>query len=325
MHTSRIAAQPLALAFLALGAALLAAGARAAAPEQILIAQPNIYPESITSRADGSVIIGSLGTRQIFKAAPGAASFETWIAPTADTSLSPFGVFADEHDGTLWSCFSALPNAKNAQQSGATLKAFNLRTGKLKAEYPLPTGGAFCNDIAVDEHGAAYVTDTANMEIDRLAKGGKRLEVWAGNGDFGPKGGVLDGIAILDHRVFANALRTNKIFAVPIGSGGAAGSVTEITLSRPIEGPDGMRSFGKHSMLLVEGGAGRLSLLRIDGDRGTVTTIRDGFTEGPVAVTVVGTNAYLLEGHLSALFGREGAAPPPSSFHATAVAVGQPK
>jgi hypothetical protein len=58
---------------------------------------------------------------------------------------------------------------------------------------------------------------------------------------------------------------------------------------------------------------------------GKVTTLKEGFPDGPVAVTVVGETAYLLEGQLSILFGgAPGAAPPaPKPFKATAVQVGK--
>jgi hypothetical protein len=78
-------------------------------------------------------------------------------------------------------------------------------------------------------------------------------------------------------------------------------------------------------MLIVEsGGSGRLSRVRITGDSGELTTIKEGFTDGPVSVTVVGTKGYVLEGQLRSLF----APPSPNAlskpFHATAIEVGNP-
>ena len=66
------------------------------------------------------------------------------------------------------------------------------------------TAGAFCNDIAVGPDGATYVTDSNNMQVDRLARGTRRLKVWTGDGALGPKGGILDGISILDNRIYVN-------------------------------------------------------------------------------------------------------------------------
>jgi hypothetical protein len=158
-----------------------------------------------------------------------------------------------------------------------------------------------------------------------LTKGGKALEVWAGNGAFGPKGGVLDGISVLGHRVLVNTLLTNKVFSVPVERAGMAGQVTEVRLSREIARPDGMRSFGRKDLLIVEGGTGgRLSRITLDGNSGKVTALKEGYPDGPVAVTVVGTTAYVLEGQLAILFGRVDQNTPEHPYHATAVEVGKP-
>jgi hypothetical protein len=57
-------------------------------------------------------------------------------------------------------------------------------------------------------------------------------------------------------------------------------------------------------LLLVEsGGAGRLTRVDIDGGAARLTTLDDGFPDGPVSVALVGTTAYVPEGQLDALFG----------------------
>jgi sugar lactone lactonase YvrE len=205
------------------------------------------------------------------------------------------------------------------------LNAFDLQTGTLKERYLLPTAGAFCNDIAVGTDGTTYISDTSNMEVDRLQSGARQLQVWAGNGGFGPKSGILDGISVLANRVFVNTLNTSKLFAVPIEADGRPGAITEVKLDRVIDRPDGMRGFGTDSVLIVEGGgSGRLSRIRITGDSGQLTTLKEGFPDGPVSVTVVGTTGYVLEGQLRTLFGPPDPNAVSRPFHATAVEVGNP-
>ncbi|HUK01082.1 MAG TPA: hypothetical protein VLW26_02275 [Steroidobacteraceae bacterium] len=297
-------------------------------PAAITIPGEKIFPESLTSAADGTVFIGSIGARTIWRAKPGSAKAESWIAPGTDGLQSIFGVLADDRSGTLWACSGTFVGAPASQpRPPSALYAFDLKTGASKGHYPLPTAGAFCNDIAVAADGTAYATDTNNMEVVRLKKGAKALEMWAGNGAFGAKGGVLDGISVLGDRVLVNALATSKLFSVPIQKDGAAGTVVEVKLNRPIERPDGMRAFGKSGLLVVEGGSGgRLSRVQLKGDEGTSATVKEGYPLGPVAVTVVGTSAYVLEGQLASMFrpptGAEAAAPKP--FAATAVEVGKP-
>ncbi len=295
-----------------------------ATPKELAIPGEKIYPESITAAADGRVFIGSIVQREIFLVKPSASEAEVWISADGETTLGVYGVFADDKSNTLWACFSLFPGSHGSPQAPSVLNAYDLQTGKLKARYPLPTGGAFCNDIAVGPDGTAYVTDSDNMEIDRLPAGAARLQAWSGNGGFGPKGGVLDGVSVVANRVVVNTLTTNKIFAVPIGDDGQAGAITAVTLNRRIEAPDGMRSFGKNSVLLVEsGGVGRLARLDFKGDSGDLTTLKEGFPERPVSIAVVGTTGYVLEGQLNALFGPPDPKLIAKPFRATAVEVGK--
>ena len=311
-----------------LGALPLAAAA--APPETLNIPGEKIFPESLTSTTDGSVIIGSIGQKLIYRVKPGAADAEVWIPAGTDGMNNIFGVFADNRSNTLYACSNLLGPPGVTPAVNATLYAFDLKSGTTKAHYVFPTDKGFCNDIAVDAQGNVYATDTNNMEIVRLKKGGSALEVWAGNGDFGkPQDhGVLDGISVLGNRVYANTLLTSKLFTVPIESDGKAGPVAEVKLDHEISRPDGMRSFGKSAVLIVEGGnGGRLERIALDGATGKVSTLKEGYPDGPVSVTVVGTTAYVLEGQLASLM-RKPEAPaetsPPKPFKATAVQVGKP-
>ena len=308
----------------ALGQPVVPAATTANPAAQLIIPGEDIYPESLTAAADGRVIISSIVTRQIFAVKSGAAVAEPWIPAGPDASLGVFGVFADDRANALWACLSAYADRHASSHKPATLVRYDLQTGHLISRYELPTAGAFCNDIAVGEDGAIYVTDTDNMQIVRLGPGEKSLTVWA-SGGFGPKGGVIDGIAVNGKRLFVNTLTTNKIFSVPIRSDGTAGAIVPVVLSRAIDAPDGMRSWGTDSLLLAEsGGGGRLSQVKINGDKGEVTTLKEGFPGGPVSVTVVGTKAFVLEGQLGALFDPSKSPPLKPPFLATAVDVGRP-
>jgi sugar lactone lactonase YvrE len=312
-----------------LGALPLAVGA-VSPPGSITVPGEKIFPESLTSSADGSVIIGSIGQKQIYRAKPGSDTAEVWIAAGTDGLNNTFGVFADNRSNTLYACSNLLGPPGAAPAVNATLYAFDLKSGATRAHYVFPTDKGFCNDVAVDAQGNIYATDTNNMEIVRLKKGGSALEVWAGNGDFGkPQDhGVLDGIAVIGNRVYANTLMTSKLFTVPIGADGKAGAVAEVKLDHEISRPDGMRSFGKSDVLIVEGGnGGRLSRIALNGATGKVTTLEEGYPDGPVSVTVVGTTAYVLEGQLATLMRKPGTpadTTPPKPFKATAVQVSKP-
>ena len=234
---------------------------------EVSIAGEEIFTESLTSLRDGTLIIGS-ATRAIYRAAPGASVAEVWTTLPAASPRSVFGVLAHESSGTLWACTGTLGKRADGEPPPprATLYALSLETGAVERAYPLPTADAVCNDIAVDLDGTVYATDTPNMQILRLSAGASQLEVWAAEG-FGPRGSVLDGIAVLDRRVYVNTLRTHKLFAVPINSDGSAGKTVDLALSTPINQPDGMRAIGPSRLLLGENFAnGRAWFVDIAGE-----------------------------------------------------------
>jgi len=129
--------------------------------------------------------------------------------------------------------------------------------------------------------------------------------------------------ACSENTLYVNTLSTSKLFSVRIGRDGSAGAVIEVKLDRPLERPDGMRSFGGDKILIVEGGgAGRLSRIDLAKDAGRLTTLKEGYPENPVAITVVGETGYVLEAQFRAR--RPDPAYQPNPFHATAVPVGKP-
>lgn len=276
--------------------------ANQAIPEEISIPGERVFPESITSTADGTLYIGSMGQSQIYRVLPGASTAEVFIRPGTGDLRQVFGVLADEASGTLWACSNLVgdgPSGKSAPGTSA-LHGFELVTGISSSSHALPAG-AMCNDIAVAPGGDVFVTDSNGMLVLRLAKGTTALEGWSPPGAFGPPGGVLDGIAVVGARVIVNTLLTNKLFAVEIAADGSAGAAQELQLSQPLSGPDGMRAYGNNGMLVTDG-TGKILHVTIAGDTAMVSTVKDGL-EGPVSVTTVGNVAFALEGQLNVMFG----------------------
>ena len=158
------------------------------------------------------------------------------------------------------------------------------------------------------------------MQVLRLKKGAKALDVWAGHGAFGPAGGVLDGITIVDKRVIVNALVTSKLFAVEVAKDGSAGAITELKLTRQVVRPDGMRALDKDSFLSTDG-TGKVVRVTLFENIGSVHTVKEGF-DGIVSVTPIGKFAYALEGQLGALMRAPNSPPPPERpYKATRIAL----
>src|ERR1700721_2298553 len=56
-----------------LGAATLGSLAEGPLPQTVTVDGEKVFPESMTSAADGSVFFGSIGNKMIYRAPPGAA------------------------------------------------------------------------------------------------------------------------------------------------------------------------------------------------------------------------------------------------------------
>jgi glucose/arabinose dehydrogenase/cytochrome c2 len=263
----------------------------------------DISPESMTSLADGTVIVGS-SRRTIYRAPPGESRTTPWIRLEPTSPPMVFGVLADEKSNTLWACVGSIGRSETPPARSA-LYAFDLESGAQKAHYALPAKDSLCNDIAVGADGSVYVTDTVNNEISRLAPGADSLKSWLRSG-FGKQDAGLDGIAVLGSRVLVNTIDGNQLFAVPIASNGKAGKAVEITLDRALETPDGMRSDGENTLLVAENlPNGRVVRVQIDGDRGVISPVETELPRGVNAVTASGKSIWALETKPAASEGKQ--------------------
>jgi len=92
-------------ALLVLAVAVHAADTRT----EITLPGTRVFPESITSTPDGTLIAGSVGHGNVMRIAPGQTTAEEWIKPgTGGLAASVFGVYADEKNKLLWVCSTTL-------------------------------------------------------------------------------------------------------------------------------------------------------------------------------------------------------------------------
>jgi sugar lactone lactonase YvrE len=297
--------------------ALLTAATLVATPalaaDKVQFGDQMVFPESITSTADGTLYAGSLTMGVIFKAAPGAAKADVFVQKPADGPQAIVGVYADEKTGLLWTCYADLA-AFSGKGMPSVVRTISLADGSVKGSYSLPEA-SFCNDTVTTSDGTAYIADTAGSRIMRLKPGATALDEWA-------KGDLLatvDGISIgPDGKLYANGVQTGKLVRIDINADGSAGTMTDLKLSAPLMGPDGMRFGDDGKLYIAENQAGRVSAATFDGDAATITPIKDGF-DGPTAVTKVGNTLWVLEAKIGK-FGQQGV--DPGQFFAYPVMLG---
>lgn len=263
----------------------------------IRIADRGVFPESLTASRNGTIFAGNVHKAVIYRAAPRAAVATPWIALRPEEASRVMGLFADDHRNLLWACTYA-PGPQGAK-GPASIRAFDLATGKERRRYPFDGG---CNDMTVAPDGTVYATDFAGGRVLRLRPGAEAFTVIAAD----PALASADGIALLDDgALLVNTFRGGKLFRIATDSSDGPATVQPITLSQPLERPDGMRAIGRNRFALAEGG-GRIDELIVTGDRAAVRTIAEGLPKNPTSVAVLGKRAIVSTADFS-LLGQAGA------------------
>ena len=269
---------------------LAAASLHAANPTEITLPADRLFPESITSTSDGTLIIGSLGHGTVSRIAPGKTTADVWIKAGTGGLNNVLGVYADEKGKLLWVCSNNLENKGEA----TSVKSFDLKTGAIKGTYPITGADALCNDIAVANDGTAYISDTRQNTIWMLKPGAKALVMAAKD----PLLAGADGLAFTDPTVLiVNSVSANKLLRLDLGPDGKAKGVVDLKLSKTLDRPDGMRAISGKRLLLAEN-AGRMDVVTFSGNNATINVIKEGLEATP-GVTATKGMAWLIEGKLN--------------------------
>jgi sugar lactone lactonase YvrE len=288
-YTLQIFSGVLATALLALAIGLGAAETTT----EITLPGTRVFPESITSTPDGTLIVGSLGHGNVLRIAPGQATAEEWIKPGTNGLNSVLGVFADEKNKVLWVCSNKLGPTGEA----TSVKTFDLKSGAPKNTYPLPGDGTLCNDIAVGADRTAYVTDTRQGSVLMLKPGATSLEIAAKD----PLLAGADGLAFGDKTtLYVNSVTAGKLVRVDLGPEGKSKNIVELKLPRALDRPDGMRAIGKQRLLLAEN-SGKMSIVTFEGpgmQSVALLTLKEGMASTP-GVTATKGMAWVVEGKLN--------------------------
>jgi sugar lactone lactonase YvrE len=291
--------------------AMTGAAASAATRGDIRLDDVHVYPESLSSTADGTVYVGSI-KGVVFRATPGAKMAEPWAHP--EGVLSILGVLADPGNKTLWIC-STPNNLRSPPAVGTSaVMALDLKTGRQKAVYPLPAPASACNDITLSRDGTVYASDTPNGRVFTIRRGAKALALFAQDDRL--KG--IDGIAFSgDGALYANIVSKGQMVRIDRDKDGKFTGVTQLQLSQPVAGPDGLRLISGNRFLQAEGNSGKITEVTIDGDHAAIKVLKDGLVSPP-GVTRVGNTAYAIEGKITYLIDPKlkGQEPGPFIVHA---------
>jgi sugar lactone lactonase YvrE len=268
----------------------------------------DFYPEGVAIAGDGSTYVASILTGAIVEIERGEATATAFVAAGA-IAASSVGLLASDTDDLLWLCVgtygtTALPS----------IAAIDRDTGaeRVRHHFPPQTDGSttgLCNELAEDDAGNLYVTDSFGARILRVAAADRRtpdrLAVWAAGAALAPApmGFGANGIAFdrAGGAILAVNTSTGALIRVAINPDGSAGAPAPVALPRPLVGPDGLRVVEPGVAVVVEQYAGALTRIDLDAAPIALTTLRDGLRD-PTSLDVAGDTAWVSEGQLSHIF-----------------------
>jgi hypothetical protein len=271
-------------------AALMAGFPHAASATDILIADAKSSPESLTVAPGGVLIVGSASTPFIYKVRAGGTTAEKFFDAGAEgAGTFFFGMLADASTNTLWACqLTPVPGVTPAQRHTA-VRSFDLTTGAPKIRWNLPGDNSICNDFAIGPDKALYITDTINSKIYKLPAGASTAELFLEHRAlYG-----IDGITFLNGTLYVNNVFSNNLYRIPVDAAGKPGQPVDIWMDQPIKGPDGMRA-ANGKLLVAENGSGKISVITVNGDKASVTVIKEGLVT-PTAVEPAGDTIWIAE------------------------------
>jgi sugar lactone lactonase YvrE len=270
--------------------ALFVSFAQAASAGEILIADAKSQPESLTVAPGGVLIVGSASSPFVYKVRSGSSTAEKFIDASAEgPGTFFFGMLADAATNTLWTCqLTPVPDTTPVRRHTA-LRGFDLSTSAQKIRWNLPGDNSTCNDFAIGPDKALYITDTANGRIYKLPADASTAELFL---EHRTLTGV-DGITFLNGMLYVNNVIFNKLYRIPVDAAGKAGEPVDIWMDQPVKGPDGMRA-ANGKLIVAENGSGRISVITVDGDKASVTVIKEGL-KTPTAVEPAGDTLWIAE------------------------------
>jgi hypothetical protein len=275
---------------LAVGVALVASLAQAASAAEILIADAKSQPESLTVAPGGVLIVGSASTPFVYKVRSGSTTAQKFVDASAEgPGTFFFGMLADASSNTLWTCQLTPVPGKTPVQRHTALRGFNLETGAPKIRWNLPGDNSTCNDFSIGPDKALYISDTANSKIYKLPAGASTAELFLE--DRALYG--IDGITFLNGTLYVNNVFSNNLYRIPVDAAGKAGQPVDIWMDQPIKGPDGMRA-ANGKLIVAENGSGKISVITVNGDKASVTVIKEGLNT-PTAVEPAGDTIWIAE------------------------------
>ncbi len=285
-------------------------------PQTITITETGLYPEGIDFNTNNNqFVVGSIAKSEVGYVDPQTGAYTTFVTDPKLASVT--GVFTDESRNRLLVVSGNLGFSTNSNSNPAVvayLGIYNLETGDLvqgiNLHELLPDGAAaFANDIAVDNEGNIYVTDSFSPVVYKVDGTTLEASIFIDGGmDFtpAPMNFGLNGIVYTNGNLIVNKLDDGALFKIPIAD---PTSYNKIDAPAFIGG-DGLELISDGTVALVENGLGEnpgVQILTTNDDWGTATLVSTFAVVGekfPTTATLANDgNVYVLNAYLGLALG----------------------
>ncbi len=256
----------------------------------ILIGDAKSQPESLTMAPGGVLIVGSASSPFVYKVRPGSTTAEKFI----DASTEARGHILPRHVGRrLHQHVVDMPTDAGAEHHSGTAayRAEKFRSHHRRAEDPLePARRQQCLQRFHDRtgQGALHYRHHPRQNLQAAGRSVHRGTL--------PRASHADGRrwhhlsrwhALCEQRDLQQALPH------PRRCRRQTGTPVDIWMDQPVKGPDGMRA-ANGKLILAENGSGKISVLTVNGDKASVTVIKDGLNT-PTGVEPAGDTIWIAE------------------------------
>ncbi|MEA5598432.1 gluconolaconase [Rivularia sp. UHCC 0363] len=265
------------------------------------------YPNGITQARDGTLYVGSITSGQILRIEPGR-SVETFF-PGNNQVFAANTLRIDQERGILWGTSSDFLGVRGSDgkvtRRSHRIFAIDINSGQVIRVIVMPDGG-FANDIALDEKGGVYITDSWRSRIYYLANVKNQLQVWVKDEKFAAEAGQVGLAGIARHEngvIIVGHFSQGKLFRVTPQQS-AKPKVEEIALSRTIENPDGIQFTLNRQLIITEGaiqsGNGRLLQIDMNSPISNIKEVKEIASQiiSPVNLTLSKNQAWVTESRI---------------------------
>ena len=288
------------------GMAILALAGNGMAADGVAFTADQAYPEGIAYSAKDKTFIVSSLRHGVIARVSASGDYQPFI--TDEKLISTVGVLWDRKRNLLWVANSDLGLSTRSSDATrnklAAVTVYDASTGAQRAYHDLGglvDGGHFANDLAQDDKGNVYVTDSFAPVIYRIDTAGKR-SVFARSDLFRGEGFNLNGIVVHPGGYLLVAkYNTGDLFRVSLKH---PDKIESIALKSPLKGADGLILDSANRLFVVQnqGADALVELVSSDGWRSaTEVSRRKTAMSFPTTGTRVARSVYVLNARLDSL------------------------